>query len=223
MRACSGSSGSRLKSPVMIVAAGRANAWNGPPSCIDDAADCAHSRCLRRRCARSASTCAARLRVRVVLEMRGDHAHGAERASHARPRRAMRGMPARRDRAGYGSRWRNTCRTGRRDRIMLPKRRRRAVARRAWSTATPGIARVAGQAASRARANWFSPPAAAEPRIGKVVGDLLQAEHVEVGDALAHRATMRAGSTLPSTPRHHCTFQVMSFIGSLIVSGCRRA
>ena len=82
IRACSGSSGSRLKSPVMIVDAGRRYVWNGPPvvSTIEPRArgralgvDRAQRLDLRRA-----------LHFRVVLEMRRDHAHFAERRDDAR-------------------------------------------------------------------------------------------------------------------------------------------
>ncbi len=65
---------------------------------------------------------------------------------------------------------------------MLPNRRR-LPSRPGWSTATPGIAVNPGSSAGEHGELVFA-GAAAEPRVGEVVGDLLQAQHVEIGDAL---------------------------------------
>ena len=107
-----------------------------------------------------------------------------------------------------------------------------------------GDRRVAGQQLREALELVLA-VAAAEPRVGIVVGDLLQAQHVEIGEARASRDDARRIDAW-STPRHHCTFQVMSFIADSLlhkkcgarnrrdnaarshrrmagVSGCRRA
>src|SRR5437763_9019300 len=60
-------------------------------------------------------------------------------------------------------------------------------------------------------ANWFSPRLPASSGSGKLFA--ISCRQSTSKSAIAFACwTMRPGSTLPSTPRHHWTFQVMSFI-----------
>ena len=166
----------------MIVAAGRRNVWNGLPSVLGDRGVARIRVALRVDRAQRVDLRHA-LHRRVVLEMRRDHAHVAERRAHDRLERDARHA----GNAGVG-------RIGQQVAIDLLHRQPRedhvaeapaaAVASAGWSTATPGNRPCSPAAAPRAAANWSSPALPAELGIGEVVGDLLQAEHVEVGEAL---------------------------------------
>ena len=95
---------------------------------------------------------------------------------------AMRGMPFLPGSIGDGSRCRYAWRTGSRDRIMLPNRRRRPpsagmVDRHAADRRESGQQR-------RERRELVLARAAGKARMREVVRDLLQAQHVEIGELL---------------------------------------
>ena len=177
MRACSGSSGRKLKSPVRIAETVCGWAWNGSPESLRARSSraCPHASAWR---ARSASTCAARCALRVVLEVRRHHAQRPERRLRRRASSSIRGMLRTAGSAGHGSCTRSTCATGRRLRIMLPKRAARAVGP-ATSTGVRGDRREAGQQRGEERELVFARAALQRREVG---GDLLQAEDVEVGE-----------------------------------------
>jgi hypothetical protein len=91
---------------------------------------------------------------------------------------------------------------------MLPKRRR-AVA----SRLVDGDARTPCSPAA-AREHRELVLAALPPSSGSGKLSAISCRHSTSKSAMRFAsATMRAGSTSESTPRHHCTFHVISFIG----------
>src|SRR5688500_16548555 len=119
---------------------------------------------------------------------------------------APRGMLGASSLGHQGSAWRSTRPTGRREKSMLPKRRR-LPASPGRSTAPAKNAAYPGSSLSSIW-TWFSPllpGRAAKP---------IATSSSQIASASAPRAlaTMRAGSTLPSAPRHHWTVQVSSFM-----------
>ena len=178
IRAWPGSSGPRLKSPVTRVARGDGKTLNGPlvvarrgaqaRALVAFAVDLAQALDLR-----------VALQSRPVLEVRRDDAHRARTAPARSASTATRGIDDADGSAGQGSAWRRTCSTGSRVAMALPKRRRRAaVAGMVGADAVDH--RVAGQERRASIANWSASSLPCEERRGKVVGQLLHAEHVEV-------------------------------------------
>ena len=111
---------------------------------------------------------------------------------------AMRGMPFLPGSIGEGSRCRYAWRTGSRDRIMLPNRRRRP----------PSAGMIDRNAADRGesrqqrgeRRELVFAGAAGKARMREVVGDFLQAQHVEVGELLRRGDDPRRVDAAVHTP-----------------------
>src|SRR5438067_1724951 len=88
--------------------------------------------------------------------------------------------------------------------------RRRAFLPSGTSMTAPGTLWYPGKC-FESSANWFSPRLPASSGSGKLFA--ISCRQSTSKSAIAFACwTMRRGSTLPSTPRHHWTFQVMSFI-----------
>ncbi len=86
--------------------------------------------------------------------------------------------------------------------------------RSAWAAlprrGSPAPRPLDGLEAGKQSANWRNwSPLGLSFNSGKFIRYLLQAKHIEIGHGAAW-STMRAGSSTPSAPRHHCTFHVMS-------------
>ena len=205
IRACSGSSGRRLKSPVRIAETVCGWAWNGSPASLRARSS--------KACPQASAWMRAQrldlrraLRCRVVLEVRRHDAQRPERrlddGLEQHPRHAADGRIGR-PRQLHAQHLQH--RQPAQDHVA--EGAARAVrAGDSTGVATTGV--KPGSSAASMRELVFALRCPSGREVGR---DFLQAEDVEVGEG-ARVSTIRSGSTTPSQPRHHWMFQVTSFM-----------